>query len=700
MGCGMRQYGKKQGLRGQITVFISMILMILFAFLCVLMESARTAGARWYLQMAASSSMDSVFSQYHRELWDRYRLLFAEYETPEEIEQDFAGFLLPYLETKNWYPMALEQATAEEVVRATDGHGAYLEKEILDYMKYGIWKLDFEGDGVPELWDYEREAEAVTEMAQTYRLRTRDVWKLERVLEDISGNLDRQRTFREQGLSSLSSYDGAGFRRAAERMIGELKKIPGLVRQYEKEADKLSAVLAADRQEQNARADRLSAGTAAALYEEIQEYEAYIAEDGKRRQEIRNLESDSAGQIQRLEALIELSYEVEREIEEWEDEEDEDGDGGEPDYESLWRPVRNGLEGIVIPVLSFAHGIQDKQKEGWLKQVEQLYQEGMLGLLVPEGHLVSEKLASTAELPSHTESYEEGAGSGSMVDHVLVNEYCGMFFSQFCSGVEQKHVPEKREGQKNLKKTNENSGETSPGAESVNTTQGDIAGDGTKLETQAHVLDYEMEYLLFGNASDRENLSDAVHRLLAVRSGLNLIHILSDSGKREQARALAAVITGAGSITPLILVTTFFVMSVWALGEALMDVKGLLAGKNVVLLKTAEDWTLDVENLLALGRDGTLEAGGGERGLSYLSWLKILLFVEPTVRQEYRIMDVIQLNLGQGKSGFRMRNGVYQVHMSGNVCGKYLFFSPAFVENLTGNRETGMNLTVKVERRY
>lgn len=686
----MRQYGKKQGLSGQITVFISMILMILFAFLCVLMESARTAGARWYLQMAASSAMDSVFSQYHRELWDRYRLLFAEYESPEEIEQDFAGFLLPYLETKNWYPMALEQTAAEEIVRATDGHGAYLEKEILDYMKYGVWKLDFEGDAVPELWDYEREAEAVTEMAQSYRLRTRDVWKLERVLEDISGNLDRQRTFREQGLNSLSSYDGAGFRREAERMIGELRKIPGLVRQYEKEADKLATVLASDRQEQNARADRLSAGTAAALEEEIQEYEAYIAEDGKRRQEIRDLDLSSAEQIQRLEALIELSYEVEREIEEWEDDDDEDGDGGEPDYESLWRPVRNGLEGIVIPVLSFAHGIQDKEKEGWLKQVEQLYQEGMLGLLVPDGHQISEKLASTAELPSHTESYEEGAGSGSMVDHVLVNEYCGMFFSQFCSGAEQKNISEKREKRKGLSKTGTDPGETT--------------GDGTKpeiqLETQAQVLDYEIEYLLFGNASDRENLSDAVHRLLAVRSGLNLIHILSDSGKREQARALAAVITGAGSITPLILVTTFFVMSVWALGEALMDVKGLLAGKKVVLLKTSEDWTLDVENLLVLGRDGTLEAGGGERGLSYLSWLKILLFVEPAVRQEYRIMDVIQLNLGQGKSGFRMRNGVYQVHMSGNVCGKYLFFSPAFVENMTGNRETGMNLTVKVERRY
>lgn len=662
---------EKRGLGGQITVFVSMILMLLFAFLCVLMESARTAGARWYLQMAASSSMDSVFSQYHRELWERYRLLFAEYETGAEIEADFAGFLLPYLEIDNWYPMALEEASAEEIVRAVDGHGKYLEKEILDYMKYGIWKLDFEGDAVESLWKQEREAEAVAEMAQTYRTRSRDVWKLERVLESISENLDRQRNDRQQGLSALSSYDGAGFRRAAEQMIRELKKMPGLVKQYEKEADKLAEKLQTDRREQEARADRLGMEMTAALEQEIQEYEAYVAEDGKRRQEIRDLEPRSADQIRRLEELIELSYEVEREIEAWEDDDDEDGDS-EPDYESLWRPVRNGLENIQILPLSFVHGIQDKEKEGWLKQVEQIYQEGMLGLLVPEGRQVSEKTAALTAMPSHVETYDESAGSGSMPDHILVNEYCGMFFTQFCSAQEN--------GESG---TQEQSAAGQPGS-----------------GTQEHTFDYEVEYLLYGNGSDRENLSDAVHHLLAVRSGLNLIHILSDNTKRAQARELAAVITGAGSITPLILVTTFFVMSVWALGEALMDVKGLLAGRKVVLLKTAEDWTLSAENLLVLGRDGKPDTGGGERGLSYLSWLKILLFVEPLVRQEYRIMDVIELNLGQGKSGFRMRNSVYQVHMSGRVCGKHLFFSPSFVENLMGNHDHGMMMTVKTERRY
>ena len=131
-----------------------------------------------------------------------------------------------------------------------------------------------------------------------------------------------------------------------------------------------------------------------------------------------------------------------------------------------------------------------------------------------------------------------------------------------------------------------------------------------------------------------------------------------------------------------------------------MDVKGLLAGKRVMLLKTAEDWSLSAERLLELGKSGQLDPGGGERGFGYLSWLKILLFAESAVRRDYRIMDVIELNLGQGNSVFRMRNGVYQVEITGSVCGKHLFFSPAFVENLTGRRAQGMDLQIKTERRY
>lgn len=634
-------------------MFVSMILMILFAFLCVLLESARTAGARWYLQMAASSAMDSVFSQYHKDLWENYRLLFAEYAETEELEADFSGFLTPYLETDNWYPMAVEQLQADEIARATDGHGAYLEKEILDYMKYGIWNPDFQGDELESLWDQDQEAEAVTEMAETYRSRTKDMWRLEKILESISENLENERTDRENGLRAVSSYDGDGFRRAAKQMISDLKKLPGLVEKYEKEADKLAAVLVSDRLAQEAREDRLSKETASALDQEIREYEAYIAEDGKRRQEIRGLTPWSETTIVSLEELIEESYEVEREIEAWEDDDDEDSDS-EPDYEGLWRPVRTGLTNIKIPTLSFVHGVKDKKTEGLLKQVEQLYKQGLLELLLPEGKTVSKKSAQTAALPSHTESYDEEDGSGKMAEHILFNEYCGKFFRQFC----------------------------------------------TEEAVSDHALDYEIEYLLCGHTKDSDNLSEVVHRLLSVRAGLNLLHILRNTGMREEARTLASVITGAAAITPLIFVTTFFVMSVWALGEALMDVKGLLAGRKVALVKSKEDWTLSIENLIVMAKNGKPDAGGGERGLSYLSWLKILLFVMPVVRQDYRMMDVIEMNLAQEESGFRMRNAVYQVQISGEVCGKHLFFSPAFVENITGNRDHSVTMAFQAERRY
>lgn len=672
-------------LGGQLTIFVSMILLLLFAFIFVLLESARTAGARWYLQTAASSAMDSVFSQYHRDLWDYYRLLFAEYEKEEELEADFTGFLEPYLETDNWYPMKLEQARVEEMVRATDGHGAYLEKEILDYMKYGIWNLDFQGDDIEKLRKQEKEAEAVTEMANTYRTRTKDVWKLERVLESISENLNAQKEHRREGLSSLSEYDGAGFRKEAEAMISELEKIPGLVKKYEAEADKFAEKLNEDRKQQEDRSDQLSEETKDTLDQEIEEYESYVVENGKRRQEICNLDPWSLEQINRLEELIDLSYEVEREIEEWES---DDEDDEEPDYESLWSPVRSGLEAIKIPALSFVHGVKDKEKEGWLKEVEKLYQEGMLSLLVPKEHPVSEKVINKSSLPSTTETYEEDSGTGTLLDHLMVNEYCGKFFTQFCSDQESEADTQ-----------TEAVSQKTEVIQKAGATQETEVGQKTE-GLQGHVLDYEVEYLICGKESDRENLSGAIHRLLAVRSGLNLIHILSDSEKRNQAKQLATLITGVGSISPLILVTTFFIMSIWALGEALMDVKGLLAGKKVVLLKTADDWTLKLENLLQIGKKKEVDNGGGEKGLAYLSWLKILLVVEPMVRQDYRIMDVIQLNLGQGKSGFRMHNAVYQVCMSGDVSGKHLFYSPAFVENVTGRHDHGMTMTLKAERRY
>lgn len=655
--CGMKE---QKTVSGQVTVFISLIMMCMFALFCVLLESARTAGARWYLQMAASSALDSVFSQYHRPLWDSYRLLFAEYDDEEELVQDFVIFMQPYLETENWYPMEYTSAVADKIQRATDEDGMHFEQEILDYMKYGVWNLDFDASTVDSLWDNAREASAVKDTAETYRGHAREALRLEKSLEAVSESLMKQTEKKREGLSRLRSFDGPGFRRTAGELIREMQRMPGLVETYRKRADELARGLEKSRGVYAERQEACSAQVRQLLEEEIREYESYVAADGQRRQEIEALAPLSEQQIRLVRQTIEEALEVERIIDEWE-EDDEDDEG--PDLSALWAPVRRDFDSLEIKALSFAHGVKDKEKEGWLTQVESMYKSGLLSLVVPEGAVVSEQTANMTDAPSQAEMLLEGGRSISFLDHVMINEYCGNFFRNFCSQQTE--------------------------------TQGEAPD-----KTEKTVLNYEMEYLIGGKLTDEDNLTDVVHRLLAIREGLNLIHIMSDSEKRTEARNLAMLITGVAGVTPLLLVTAFFVMSIWALGEALMDIRGLLAGKRVPLIKSREDWSLQAEQLLAMGKERSVETGGGERGLSYLSWLKVLLFMEKIVPQEYRMMDLIQMNLMQQQSSFRMRRGVYEAGITGSFCGKHVFFSLGFVDKMLGESAHTYQMSVSVERVY
>lgn len=91
-------------------------------------------------------------AQYHRELWEQYRILGLESDGREMLEEEFVQFAEPYIEAENWYPMEIRQAQVKDMVTLTEGDGRYFEQEILDYMKYGLigvlWdELDEEGAG-------------------------------------------------------------------------------------------------------------------------------------------------------------------------------------------------------------------------------------------------------------------------------------------------------------------------------------------------------------------------------------------------------------------------------------------------------------------------------------------------------------------------------------------------------------------------
>ena len=650
--------------RGEITVFLTMILVCVWALLCGLVESARTAGARCYLRQALDSSMDSLFGQYHRKLWESYRLLGLEYGTPGDLEGEFREFLAPYLEAQNWYPLEAGEISAVRLTALTDEDGACLEEQILAYMKYGLLSTtwdELKPDEAAELFRAVKEAGAVKEAAGAYKGHAREAVKLEKALEQLNNSLEKQRKLWETGAERLRGCDGGGFLSQAARLDTELGKVPGLVKAYEKKADGLDRKLKESRNEYESRAGDLSQTVRDGLEAEIRQYEAYTDRDGERRRQVEALDGLSQQNREYVRQVMEEARSVQEYIDSWEpDDEDEDD---ELDEEALWRPVRARWGAYPVLALNVEFGIQDKETEGFLERVQELISGDLLALLLPEGETASEQRPDLTDAPStlcgYGKSGEAGGNSAAgLVDRLMIGEYALRYFDYY--------------GRKPIK-------------------------DGCCA--------YETEYLLFGHAGDRENLSSAASRLLAVREGLNLIHILSDPQKRGEAEALAAAIAGGTGLLPLVGVIKFFIMGVWALGEAVLDVRALFDGEKVPFLKTQDSWRLDLDGLVDMGKtggnSGALSGSGqGDKGMDYKGYLRLLLFFSMGPETDFRMLDMIQSNLRAAQPGFRADHCAHAVEMSADVCGKHLFLTPGVWKAAAGGGEQRYEMTVAVTGGY
>ncbi len=631
--------------KGEITVFLAMILFSVCALLCVIVESARTAGARCYLRMAVDSSADSLMAQYHRELWNKYRILGLEYDKTETLEKEFREFMRPYMEADNWYPMKADQIRITDMTGLTQGDGRYFEQEILDYMKYGLLDMDWDEldeAGAGELLVAWKEGNSVNRVSELYSAHSREAVRVEKALEIINSTLLAQRERWEQGKDCLEQPDGGRFISQANKMIRELERIPGQVKSYEKRADELYVKLANSRERFLEETSDLSGDVRAALEEEISQYESYAAQDGQRRREVEALTNLSRDRIQWIGDVINMAEEVMEYISNWEPEDEDD----ELDEAALWQPVRASWSQYGMLLLGVEFGVRDKEKEGFLEQVGNMAGKGMLELVLPEGTVVSGtdlRLSGTPSVQRKTDggglkekdrdgdSQSTGflTGARTLIQRLIIGEYDIRFFKGF-----------KKEMQK-----------------------GEF---------------YELEYIIHGKKKDKDNLSGVAARLVAFREGLNLIHILSDSGKRQEARSLALTIVGGTGILPLVSVVAFFIMAVWALGEALLDVRCLLEGKKVPVFKTVSDWKLDLAGLLEMGRSGSLidgEGGGDGSGIDYEGYLRILIFGGYDTDLVYRMMDVMQIVTARKQPGFSLENCVCTVNAEALVSGKHVFFS-------------------------
>ena len=178
-------------------------------------------------------------------------------------------------------------------------------------------------------------------------------------------------------------------------------------------------------------------------------------------------------------------------------------------------------------------------------------------------------------------------------------------------------------------------------------------------------LAYEIEYLLGGKEGDRENLSSVVKKLLLLREISNLAFLYTNPQKRGELAACASAL----SFLLLIPEGMTFVQGVlaagWAYIEGIADVKALLSGGRVPLVKDSSSWKTQLSDLRADTGIST------EKGADYEEYLRILLMSVPEQELVMRIMDVIEGNLRQeeGKEKFAFDACIDAVAVSFQIAG-------------------------------
>lgn len=156
-------------------------------------------------------------------------------------------------------------------------------------------------------------------------------------------------------------------------------------------------------------------------------------------------------------------------------------------------------------------------------------------------------------------------------------------------------------------------------------------------------LDYEIEYLIGGKKSDGENLEKVAKELLALREVMNFATLMGDTAKKQTALGIATALVGFTGIAPLVVAVQMGILLAWAYLESVLDVRRLLNGGRISLLKSTAEWSSDI-GYCREAIEGQMEADGDEKGMSYLQYLTLLLFFHSASKLSMRCMTLLEQN--------------------------------------------------------
>ncbi|MCR5675560.1 MAG: DUF5702 domain-containing protein [Lachnospiraceae bacterium] len=170
---------------------------------------------------------------------------------------------------------------------------------------------------------------------------------------------------------------------------------------------------------------------------------------------------------------------------------------------------------------------------------------------------------------------------------------------------------------------------------------------------EGSLLKYQLEYLIAGQNSDFENLESCARAIMFWREATNLVCLLSDNSKVAMVEALAGVLSALVFVPELQEPLKWSMIFAWSFAESVSDMRILYEGGRVPLVKTQDTWRLSFTNL-AFFRDHL--GGGGDSGLEYADYLRMLLLLQGMDEKTDRLADLMEMDVRQtpGNANFML----------------------------------------------
>lgn len=226
-------------------------------------------------------------------------------------------------------------------------------------------------------------------------------------------------------------------------------------------------------------------------------------------------------------------------------------------------------------------------------------------------------------------------------------------------------------------------------------------------EPEHKALDYELEYILKGNINDADNLSSVVMQILTTRTISNLITLLSDSVKSNEAKLLATSFVGFTGMPLLVETVKIIILTLWAFIESLIDIAALLTDRSVPIYKAGNDIQIKLLEIMGINKSLIHKKALNFKEiktpltLKYKDYIGLFLILENREMKLYRTMDLIQENLQlKVADTFYMKNCLTGLSVTGVFHMNSKFVSIPFVNSYLQEGTDGYQYTFTREYTY